>query len=143
MISAALRRVKRPGGVQSRTDGRASTCEHQRMTHPLLPKSAAGSVTSRKTRPGQRSGTARRQVLLSVVPHTLGADPRGNRGRRRVAMRQVRPAAGTLRGWQHWRTTRCGSSKHDRRVGSQDAGAASIREDEGRPREREEAVVVH
>ena len=70
MISAALRRVKRPGGVQSRTDGRASTCEHGGMTHPLQPKPPQAPVDSLNL--ADKEATALRQVTCPLC-HTPSA----------------------------------------------------------------------
>ena len=110
------------------------------MTHPLLPKSAQAPLDSLNL--PDKEATARRQVSCPLC-HTPSA---------------LTPAA--IEAGGEWQCVRCGQRwdtarlatlanyalwlvEHDRRVGSQDAGAASIREDEGRPREREEAVVVH
>lgn len=111
----------RPGGVQCRTDGRASACEHEGMNQET---------------------TALRPVTCPLC-HTPSA-----------------LTATAVEAGSEWQCVRCGQQwdtarlaalanyalwqvEHDRRVGLQDAGLASIWEAEGRTRESDEAVAVH
>jgi len=110
------------------------------MTHPIEPKPAQAPLDSLNL--ANKETTTLRQVTcpLCHTPSTLT------------------PAAVEAGG--EWQCARCGQQwdtarlaalanyalwlvENKRRVGSQDAGAVSIWEDEGRPRERDEAVVVH
>jgi len=71
--------------VQCRTDRSAATCQHS--PHDSAPFTAHTSARHpRGCRPPLGD--------LSLVPHSVVADPRSGRGRRRVAMHQMRPALG-------------------------------------------------
>jgi len=110
------------------------------MTHPLPPKSAQAPLDSISLT--DKEATALRQVSCPLC-HTPSALSPG-----------AIEAGGEwqcVRCGQHWNTARLAALanyalwlvEHDRRVGLQDAGLASIWEDEGRPRESDEAVAVH
>ena len=110
------------------------------MTHPVTPKPPQAPFESLNL--ADKETTALRQVTCPLC-HTPSA---------------LTP--GAIEAGGEWQCVRCGQQwdtarlaalanyalwlvEHDRRVGSMDAGTASIWEDADRPRERDEAVVVH
>jgi hypothetical protein len=113
------------------------------MTHPLQSKAAQAPLDSLSpANPANKEATALRQVTCPLC-HTPSA-----------------LTATAVEAGGEWQCVRCGQQwdtarlaalanyalwlvENNRRVGSQGAGAVSIWEDEGRPRERDEAVVVH
>ena len=110
------------------------------MTHPLPLKPAQAPLDSLHL--ADKETTALRQVTCPLC-HTPSA-----------------LTAAAVEAGGEWQCVRCGQQwdtarlaalanyalwlvENNRRVGSQDAGAVSIWEDESGPRERAEAVVVH